>query len=991
MIYKRQARSYEPVFVVKSNFMNPSILRLKKTLVYTVLFLLTGFTLTAQTGTVRGTVMDNSTGEPLFGVTVAALNTSKGNITDLDGQFSLELPAGSYQIQLSYISYQTVIIENVEVKPGEVNVLGDIIMKEDALELEAVVVTAEAVRSSEAALQTLKRKSAQILDGISSSQLRLTGDGNAVEAAKRVTGVSVEDGKYVYVRGLGDRYSKVTLNGMDIPGLDPDRNSLQMDIFPTNLISNLTVSKTFTADLPADFTGGLMNVETKAFPEEKTTSISISTSYNPSMHFNPDNLAYDGGATDFLGFDDGTRALPNGARSSNIPTPISGAKQDRVVDFINSFDSQLGASRKTSFMDYSASFSTGNQFNLDKNTSVGSPKLGYIFSLSYRNNSRFYDDVVYGEYQRFNNPDQTELRYATIQNGEMGERDVLVGALAGLAYKTAKTKLRLTALHLQNGTSRAGQFSIDNDGEAVGQSGYFAKSDNLEYNQRSLTNVLLHGKHQLSENGWELDWRVSPTMSSTSDPDIRKTAFTYTPVDTLFIAGAGGNPSRIWRSLSEWNISSRVDVKKDYPFRDTKGSLKFGVNHLFKQRDYEILFFDIQFFGSQSWSDFDPNNILDAQNVFPNRPNSIYYQSGNNVPNPNEYSSSIQNTAFYVSNELTLFERLKTVVGLRMENYTQWHTGRDQRYASGDVQNGNNLDNDVVLESMDLFPTANLIYSITKDQNLRFSYAKTIARPSFKEVSYAQILDPITNRIYNGSLFKYSGWDGELVPSDIQNLDMRWELFMPMTQIVSVSAFYKRFANPIELVRIPEQQTSTEFQPRNVGNGQLYGVEFEFRKNMDFISSSLENLMFNGNFTYVTSSIDMSEAEFRARKGFERTGENIEDTRVMAGQAPYLINLGVSYRTNSGDLETGLFYNVKGPVLFIVGSGLYPDIYQNPFNSLNFTLNKKFGEKIVVDFSVSNILNDKMERVYKSYEADDQPFDIFSPGVSFGLGVNYTF
>jgi TonB-dependent receptor len=962
----------------------------KNTVLLALLLVVTAFSVEAQNGTVRGTVIDNSTGDFLLGVAIFAVDTDKGSITDLDGQFSMELPAGEYQLQLSYISYQTLVIENVVVKPGEVNVLGDIIMSEDALELEAVVVTAEAVRSTEAAIQTLKRKSAQILDGISASQLKLTGDGNAVEAAKRVTGVSVEDGKYVYVRGLGDRYSKVTLNGMDIPGLDPDRNSLQMDIFPTNLISNLMVSKSFTADLPADFTGGIMNVETKAFPERKMTSISVSTSFNPDMHFNPDNLSYEGGATDFLGFDDGTRALPAGARSSNIPTPFSGASRQSVNDFVNSFDSQLGAVRQSSLMDYSASFSTGNQISLDKN-SASSPKLGYIFSLSYQNNYRYYDDVVYGEYQRFEDPDRSELRYATVQGGELGERDVLVGALAGLAYKTDKTKLRLTALHLQNGLSKAGQFSIDNDGEAVGQSGYLAASDNLEYNQRSLTNVLLHGKHSLSNSGWELDWRVSPTLSSTSDPDIRRTAFTFTPVDTQFIAGAGGNPSRIWRSLSEWNNSSRFDVSKDYPFSDTKGTIKFGVNHLYKQRSYEILFFDMQFWGSQTWDNLDPNSILDPGNIYPNKANGdIYYQSGNNDPNPNEYSSSIQNTALYFSNEVTLWERLKTVVGLRMENYVQRHTGRDQRYASGDTENGNNLDNEVVLESMDFFPSVNLIYSITSDQNIRLAYAKTIARPSFKEVSYAQILDPITNRIYNGSLFTYNNWDGQLTQSDIQNVDLRWEQFLPMAQIFSVSAFYKRFANPIELVRIPEQQTSAEFQPRNVGNGQLFGVELEFRKNLDFISPALEGITFNGNFTYVESQIDMTDLEFNARKNFERTGENIEDTRVMAGQAPYLVNLGVSYRNSSSTLETGLFYNVKGPTLFIVGSGLYPDVYQNPFHSLNFTINKKFGEKIVVDFSINNILDDKMERVYKSYEADDQPFDVFSPGISFGLGLNYT-
>ncbi|MFN9800609.1 MAG: TonB-dependent receptor, partial [Bacteroidota bacterium] len=270
------------------------------------------------------------------------------------------------------------------------------------------------------------------------------------------------------------------------------------------------------------------------------------------MHFNSDFLTYEGGATDFLGFDDGTRALPGLARSQAMPTPFSGASPDEVNRFVRSFNPQLGARRQMSFLDYSAGISFGNQKVLgsDDDPESTRPRLGYIFSASYRTDYKFYDDVIYGEYQREIDPDITELRYATIQQGQLGERNVLVGLLGGVAYKTQFNKIRLTAMRLQNGESRAGQFRIDNDGAAVGQSGYIAESDNLEYNQRSLSNLLLHGSHVLRDSGWEIDWRISPTISTSDDPDIRRTAFTLTAVDTSFIAGAGGNPSRIWRSLS---------------------------------------------------------------------------------------------------------------------------------------------------------------------------------------------------------------------------------------------------------------------------------------------------------------------------------------------------------------------------------------------------------------------------------------------------------
>lgn len=942
-----------------------------------------------QTGTIRGTILEASSGLTVIGANVVlAEDEATGSTTDLDGEFTILVAPGTYALKITYIGFQPMTIEGVEVVADQVTTLGEIPLAEDNVTLNEVVVQASAIRRTENAVLLLKKKAPAMLDGISSARMELTGDATAVEAAKRVTGVSIEGGKYIYVRGLGDRYSKTTLNNVDIPGLDPDRNTLQMDIFPTNLLDNIIVSKNFTADMPADFTGGLMNVETKAFPENKIFSISLSTTFNPDMHLNSDFVTYDGGKTDWLGLDDGTRTLPELAKGENIPTPISGASDQQVNDFVSSFSPELATTRQNSLLDFSAGLSLGNQLNVGNDN-----KLGYIFSLSYKNSYKYYNDVVYGEYQRYSDPSENELRYATIQNGELGEQNTLIGALGGLAYKTQNSKIRLTVMHLQNGEKRAGNFQIDNDGQAVGQSGYFAASDNLEYNQRSLTNFLLNGKHLLGDSGWEVDWRLSPTISSSNDPDIRRTAFTQTNVDTLFVAGAGGNPSRIWRYLDELNAVGRVDLSKDYQFNGEDAKFSFGASHVYKTRDYEILSFDMQFFGSQNWANPDPAIVLDPQFIYPNRPNRIYYQSGNNTPNPNAYQSNVNNTGFYVSNEFTPFNNLKAILGVRAENFVQRHTGRDQLYANGDFENGNNLDDEIVLENLDFFPSANLIYSLTDNQNLRAAYSRTIARPSFKELSFAQILDPITNRIFNGSLFPYSDWSGQLTETRINNFDLRWELFQEGGQLFSISGFYKQFDNPIELVRIPEQQTSTEFQPRNVGDGRLYGIELEVRKSLAFLSEGMQNFAFSGNVTFVQSQIDMSITEFNARKNFEREGESLDNTRPMAGQAPYVINAGLTYSNPDAGWDSGLFYNVKGATLQIVGAGLYPDIFYEPFHSLNFSISKKLGKegRTSIDFQASNLLNDRVESFYQSFEARDQPFSSLNPGMAFGLGLSHKF
>ncbi len=948
----------------------------------------------AQNGKIRGTVIDDTTGETLVGVAIVVEGTGTGTITDLDGKFSLDLEEGNYNLKVAYISYEPRTIEGVQVKANDINVLGDIRLGQNIQDIEEVVVKAKVIRTTETAIQTMKKKSTVMLDGISAAKIQLIGDATAVEAAKRITGVSIQDGKYVYVRGLGDRYSKTTLNGMDIPGLDPDRNSIQMDIFPTNLINNMMVSKNFTADLPADFTGGIMNVETKDFPERKIFSVSLGTSYNPDMHFNSDYLTYDGGSTDFLGFDDGTRALPSGAKSNIFPIKNTDAE---VSNFVRGFNSTLGGTRETSPVDFSLGISFGNQIDLetsDKNVDKA-PKLGYILSASYKSKYKYYDNILFGEYQL--NPDKAnnEMVYATKRDGNLGEREVLVGLLGGIAYKTNFSKLRLTLMHLQSGQSTAGIFNVDNS-NAAGQSGYKALSNNLEYNQRSLTNLFLNGKHVYADSDWEIDWRISPTLSKSDDPDIRKTAFSINDLgDMYFSSGEGGMPSRIWRSLLELSANAKIDFTKKYKFNSADAKLKFGLNGYYKSREYEILEYSLKSNTSRNnWDSSDANLVLIEENLFTGAYDAegkqLYYKSDYSDPNSNEYKSNARNLSAYISNEFNVFPRLKTTVGVRVENYVMRHTGRDQAYASGNTIDGNNLDNDIVLDDTGIFPTLNLIYTLNEDQNLRAAYSRTIARPSFKEMSFAQIIDPLSNSIFNGGLFKYDDWDGNLVSTYVNNFDLRWELFGKDAQMISFSGFFKQFKDPIELVRIPQQITSTEYQPRNVGDAQLIGLEFEFKKNLGFVS--LENLNLSGNLTLVDSEVEMTDAEYTSRKNQERTtGENVDNKRVMAGQAPYVVNAGLTYGIAEKGFDAGVFYNVKGETLSIVGGGIFPDVYVKPFHSLNLSVNKKFGtdNRMLVEFKVSNLLNNDYDEVYKAYEAQDQIFKRYSPGQSFSVGFKY--
>jgi TonB-dependent receptor len=937
----------------------------------------------AQNGTIRGTIYEESTGEPLFGVSVLVKETSTGAVTDFDGKFEIQVAPGTYNLQISYISYSTVELTTVEVKAGEVTVLDDILMAEEASELETVTIAASAIRTTESALMSVKRNAANLMDGISASSFRKIGDGDAASAVKRVTGVSIEGGKYVYVRGLGDRYTKTVLNGVDVPGLDPDRNTIQMDIFPTNVIDNIIVSKSFTADLPADFTGGVVDIETKDFPEEKVARIGISGGYNPSMHFNSNYIKYEGGKTDWLGFDDGTRAIPTGGRT-DIPqyadvvgNPNSPAGQE-YQSILGNFNQTLGGFRTNSMMDFGLSFSLGDQLVRPKAT------WGYNLALTYKNDTEFYQNAEFNLYGKPRESTETELEALERQRGDYGVNNVLLGGIAGIALKTEASKFRLNFMHLQNGESKAGEFDFVNTNLGAN---FEAKQYNLEYSERALTSILLGGTHYLNGRDWEINWKVAPTRSSIEDPDVRFTRFRL-PNNT--VGTEVGLPTRIWRFLEEENLVGKLDLTKQAFLFERDAKVKFGGNYVYKNRDFDIQSF--QFPTGNADLNGDPNQILAPENLFSaeNR-NGVRYNPDFIPNNPNQYNSNVTSYAGYVSAELQPAERLKAIAGVRMEKYTQFYTGTNQNATIV-------FDNERVLDDLDFFPTLNLIYSLKENQNLRLSASRTIARPSFKELSFAEILDPITGRTFIGGLFeeRTNGgtellWDGNLTATRINNFDLRWEAFQERGQMLSVSAFYKTFDRPIEIVQFLSDPGA--FQPRNVGNGTVAGLELEFRKELGFISPAFEKFSWNTNVTVTESQIKMSESEFRSRSLTAREGEEVKDTRDMAGQAPYIINTGISYQDFNSGWEAGIFYNVQGPTLNLVGFGNRTDTYTVPFHALNLNVNKSFGadERIQTSFGVSNILNDKRQLVFRSFQAQDQFFTNLAPGTEISFSFSYSF
>lgn len=923
----------------------------------------------AQNGKIRGTVSEKSTGETLISVSIFVEGTEKKTFTDLDGKYNLDLAPGTYSIKYKFISFAEQIINDITVKANKVTTV-NVSMTEATTKLKVFVITEKLNQNNEAALLTKQKKSANVIDAVSAQSISKRGDGNAAAAVQRVTGVSVEGGKYVYVRGLGDRYTKTILNGMEIPGLDPDRNNVQMDIFPTNLIDNLVVYKSFTPDLPADFTGGMVDITTKSFPDEQTMKVSGNIGVNSQTHLKNNFTTYKGSTTDKLGFDAGTRTLPLNP-NQKIPDPTQ--NNPNTTTFTRAFGKEMGVSNKTALFDRSASFSYGNQKNHEKYDE------GFIFNLNYQNNFQLNENSEVNEYGKDPEKSSYELLKFRTSTGTTGVETATWSALLGKSYKLKKSKYALNLMHIQNSEKTAARL-VQKEFETNPST---VLKDNLTFTQRSISNANIAGEHNIKK--WRLNWKLSPTYSSIKDPDIRTTALEQVGENQYELnKSVGADITRIYRDLTELSLSAKTDLVYDFKsWNGLDSKLKFGALNTYKKRDFEILnyLFDIE--NKTTYNGFNPDSFFQDDFIWTVEKDAGLYAKGQKEL-ANTFSASQNIFAAYLMNELNISKKIKAIYGVRMERAIYKYTGVNNTQTV-------TFNDSTVLNEINFLPALNFIYKAKENMNIRASYTGTLARPSFKEKSISQIYDPLLDRRYNGNI--------DLEQTSIQNLDVRWEYFMNRNQMFSVSGFYKYFNNPIEIVSF--DVAPNEIKPINAGEASILGIELEVRKNIAFLNNDKQNLALGANYTYVKSRIDMTKVlidkgtekvqEFTIRQENARTGETIDKYRPMFGQSPYIVNAFLNYTNNPLGLNANISYNVQGKRLAVIGIGSLPDVYEQSFHNLSLKVSKKFGKdnKWAYNVNIQNILNDTRERLYESYKAKTQIYDLFIPGRSITIGISY--
>lgn len=879
-----------------------------------VALLLTGG-LAAQ-GKIAGKIQDASDGEPLIGCNVILKGTKYGASTDLDGNFVIfNVPQGTYTVDFTYISYERKQVELVHVTDGLTTTL-HISLKPEAIEGEEIVIEARASRNQETGLLLVQKKSSKVMDGISSEQIGKTSDGNAGAALKRVTGVSIVGGKDVYVRGLGNRYSNVQLNGSTLPSTNPNQKEAPLDIFSSNVVDNIVVQKTYTADQPGEFSGGSVQISTKEFPDQRTIRVGVSSSYN-TLVTGRNYLGYSGGKMDWLGYDDGSRKLPDVADNGRISQTVGA---NAVKDFQNVWSPRT----KSSLPGQGYSLSYGDIFEVGENRQLGVVATGsYSYSNSVQNG-------VKGTIFQPNS-------FASLYNVETGKTSAMVSGMVNVFYKlNGNSKIGLKNLYSN---------TADNSASTV-QGYYYNAADGSDYRQT----VIQFQQRTITASNLSYDTYIKDFMDSKLLAEVSySTARAYQPDtrNTHYAENvATGNFEPIFDLRGNYHFFSDqqdrdVNYRVNWDFKAAdKLRLKVGGLVLDKNRDFEARRFVVTNDPSIPY----PNYLKDqgpevafADSLFDGK-GLLFYE---NTRNSDSYKGDQQLYAGYVSSEWKVTPKVDLVVGARVENSVQ------------------KIDGNEVLSTTDVLPSLNATYRLKEDQNIRVAFAITLARPEFREISNFFFADFVGSRTIFGN--------PDLKRTKIFNYDLRWEVFPGIGEMLSVSAFYKRFQSPIELFH--RLSGNPEVYYGNVKSANLYGLELEGRKTI------IDQLRMTGNLTLIASDVHYSSDVVSQAK----------TNRPMYGQSPYTINLNLFYTLKIGT-EFNVAYNRFGKRISSVGNlNQQDDEYEMPFDKLDFTVSQKVNN-YTFKLNAQNLLNDNV--VYKQAGLVTNRYRV---GLTYSLGVTYDF
>ncbi len=929
-----------------------------------MIFILIPFIAEGQSSasTLVGRVYDKATGEPVIGATIFFPDIKKGATTDLDGFYIVEkLPAGVFKTEISCISYKTVKIDDLEIKPGKNSF--DLVLEESASFLEEAVVTSVKRMNSEIAIVQATRSAGVVMSGLSSRQITKSQDRNAAEVVRRIPGVSIINDRYIIVRGLPSRYNNVWVNNSSVPSTEADSRSFSFDILPSSQLESIMIVKSQSAEIPSDFSGGFVKISTGSMPDKPEFSVSYGTGINSVTHFN-DHYGNRGSSTDFLGFDSGERSV-----KSFVPQRLDNYNTNQVNDVTkNGFREEWKINKGRAIPDERLSVMFAKSYDLKRGS-----RLGYAGTFNYSLTSQTYKDMLNARFGVYNiNTDEPEYIYKYSDN--QYSTDARVGGMLNITLMTGKNKIEfrnmINVMGKNRYTYREGWQNIS--------AKYIQEKQEYLYTNRTIYTGQIAGRHDFSKK--VLEWNVAYSYAGMDQPDRR---IINREENNIFgdanygkLAVDQNEISRDFVNLKEHIITPAVNLTLPYEAGGSNIEIKAGLLGEYKSRNYKNRQFFYRFNRYGLPSDFVyrdvVNEILKVENYGTDK---LYIYE--DTDNRNSYKGENLNGAGYLSFKLSA-GKFNLTAGLRGEAGRMTLTSYDKIYEFTTRSKS--------YDYFDLYPSVNGSWNISKNELIRVAYGKSVNRQEFRELS--------SSVYYDFNLFSDVKGNPGLKHATINNIDLRYEYYPSNNEYVTLALFYKHFKNPIEWTYLDAGGSYT-YTFENALAANNMGAEADIRKNLSFIG--LPSLTLGLNAAYIYSKVKFDKES------------SLERDRAMQGQSPYIINTSLFYDNEKWGLSAGVLYNRIGKRIVGIGradtgSGTsvnndIPDTYELPRDIIDVSVSKRLGKMVELKLGAKDILNQSI--IFQQYpkyidsegnlHERNQNSKSFKPGRYFTLALQIKF
>jgi TonB-dependent receptor len=897
----------------------------------------------AEPGRVRvvGTVRDLQTSGPLPGVAVEVVGAGITAVTDVDGRYILDLVPGKYTLKTEILGFQERQVD-LTVEPGTTPTVDVAMALQSYAESVTVVGQVDAAAAS-AEAQLVERKNAPVItDNLGAEDMKANADGDAAAAMSRVTGISVVDNQYVYVRGLGERYSNTTLSGAVVPSTEPDKKVVALDLFPAGLLDSVQIAKSFSPDRSAEFAGGLVQIRPVRLPSRRLLEISVGGAFSTNAT-GEDILTSPLGARDRFGFDDGARALPAGFPSTKI---VRRGIYSPEIGYTREEISAFGRQLENRWRPETRSGQPHENFNIVYGERAGD--FGFVVSLS----QSYKEDYLEEDRRFFRIGDDGDLEAVSDYRIRTGWQKAQLGGVANLAYQFSPShRLSLESFYAHSGRDEGRSFEGPNT-----ENNFIYRNERLQFTEEGLLSAALIGEHFFPElSSSRVDWRASYARASRDEPDLREVLYQRACVAGTGCAQGTGDFLLADESQSGFRMFNELeddtlDLGANWSFVASRARatlFKLGAGYVQRTRDFTSRRFRFIPNTANTGGAVGINLSQAPETLFASANVGPIFRFNEETRPVDAYAGDQKTYAGYGMVDVALTDRWRLIGGARVERFEQDVDTFDPfGLFVGRIETRN--------EYTDVFPGLNLIYAMRPDMNLRLSGSVTTNRPEFRELAPFEFTDVVGSRAVRGN--------PELGRALIRSADARWELLPGGRDVLAVSAFFKQFDDPIERVVIAGAQPIVTFQ--NAQEARNLGFEVEAARQLG------DNLFFNVNYTFVDSKITLSPEQRTVQTSLER---------ALAGQSDHVLNaIG---EVSVGGFSTRLLLNFFGDRISDVGANQAPDIVEQGRATLDAVVTQRIG-RLSLKLAVENLTGETW-----TFTQGDREQRVYKPGRTIGLSL----